>query len=166
MPVDSYKYIPLNWRKGHEAAPMKRASTIWTALQKPVSEATVALLSTAGVYLRDSQASFDLEGERRNPTWGDPGYRVIPRGTQQAELDFAHLHINTQDHHEDFNIALPLERFAELEAEGRIGKLAEDNYSVMGFQSDDGAAWTQETLPAIRRGLEEAAVDALVLAPA
>jgi D-proline reductase (dithiol) PrdB len=166
VPVDSYKYIPLNWRKDHEAAPMKRASTIWTPLQTPLPEARLALLTTAGVYLSGTQESFDLEGERRNPTWGDPGYRVIPRGAQQAQMDFAHLHINTRDHHQDFNIALPLDRFAELESEGRIGRLADDHYSVMGFQSDDGAAWKQETLPEITRRMKAAEVDALVLAPA
>lgn len=166
MPVDSFKYVPLNWRADLEKAPMKTDTTVWTAFETPLAEGKLALLSTAGVFMPASQESFDLDGERRNPQWGDPGYRVIPRGVRQDELDFAHLHINTRDHHEDFNIALPLDRFAELEAEGRIGRLADDNYSVMGFQSDDGAEWKKRTLPEITQRLKDAEVDALILAPA
>ena len=145
---------------------MKTDTTVWTDFSTPLSDATIALLSTAGVFMPASQESFDLDGEHRNPHWGDPGYRVIPRGARQDELDFAHLHINTSDHHQDFNIALPLERFAELEAEGRIGRLAHDNYAVMGFQSDDGAEWKKQTLPEITQRLKDAEVDALILAPA
>ncbi len=164
--VDSYKFVPLNWRAGMESAPMKTDTTVWAGMTTPLPEATIALLTTAGLYLPASQASYDMDRERREPTWGDPTYRVIPRGARQAEMAFAHLHINTRDHYQDFNIALPLDRFAELEAEGRIGRLADEHYSVMGYQSDDGAAWRRETLPAITRRLKQARVDALVLAPA
>ncbi len=164
--VDSYKFVPRNWRAGMESAPMKTDSTVWTGMTTPLSEATIALLTTAGLYLPASQESYDLDRERREPTWGDPTYRVIPRGARQAEMAFAHLHINTRDHYQDFNIALPLDRFAELETEGRIGRLADEHYSVMGFQSDDGAAWRRDALPAITRRLKQARVDALVLAPA
>ena len=164
--VDSYKFVPLNWRAGMESAPMKTDTTVWTGMTTPLSEATIALLTTAGLFLPASQASYDMDRERREPTWGDPTSRVIPRGARQAEMAFAHLHINTRDHYQDFNIALPLDRFADLEAEGRIGRLADEHYSVMGYQSDDGAAWRRETLPAITRRLKQARVDALVLAPA
>lgn len=166
MPVDSFKFVPRNWRAAMEAAPMKTDTTVWAALTAPIEQATIALLSTAGVFMPASQPSFDLDGERRNPHWGDPSYRVIPRRARQAELDFAHLHINTRDHHQDFNIALPLDRFAELEAEGRIGRLADDHYSVMGFQGDDGAEWHKQTLPEITQRLRKAEVEALILAPA
>jgi hypothetical protein len=44
----------------------------------------------------------------------------------------AHLHLNPDDIIADFNIALPLELFAELERDGEIGSLAENNYSFMG----------------------------------
>ena len=164
--VDSYKFVPRNWRAGMESAPMKTDTTVWTGMTTPLPEATVALLTTAGLYLPASQESYDLDRERREPTWGDPTYRVIPRSARQAEMAFAHLHINTRDHYQDFNIALPLDRFAELEAEGRIGRLADEHYSVMGYQSDDGAAWRRDALPAITRRLKQARVDALVLAPA
>ena len=166
MPVDSYKFIPLNWRAAQEAAPMKTDTTVWAPFTTAINEATIALLSTAGIFMPASQPSFDLDGERRNPYWGDPSYRVIPRNARQTELDFNHLHINTRDHHQDFNIALPIDRFAELEAEGRIGRLADEHYSVMGFQTDDGAEWHKQTLPEITERLREADVDALILAPA
>ena len=93
--VDSYKFVPLNWRAGMESAPMKTDTTVWTGMTTPLSEATIALLTTAGLFLPASQASYDMDRERREPTWGDPTYRVIPRGARQAEMSLrapAHQH--------------------------------------------------------------------------
>lgn len=50
----------------------------WCPLPRPLPEATVALVSSAAVALATDQP-FDQDGERRNPWWGDPSFRVIPR---------------------------------------------------------------------------------------
>jgi hypothetical protein len=60
----------------------------WTPVRKPLAECTVAFVSSAGVSLR-SQPPFDQAGERRNPWWGDPSYRLIPRATRTEDT---HLH--------------------------------------------------------------------------
>ena len=44
-------------------------------------------------------------GERREPTWGDPTYRVIPHLCPQP-LAMNHLHVNTADVLADRNVAL------------------------------------------------------------
>ena len=145
---------------------MQETEPVWTALGLPIEEATVALLTSAGLYLKHNQEPFDLEREKQNPTWGDPTYRVIPRDVEQPQLGAAHLHINTRDVLEDFNVALPISRFIELEAEGRIGRLADDHYAFMGFQDRELKGWRTDAAPEVARRLRDAGVHALVLAPA
>jgi D-proline reductase (dithiol) PrdB len=166
MAVDSYKYLPRSFRQGYEGVGFQADTPVWSAMPVRVREATVALLTSAGLYLKDSQPAFDEARERENPTWGDPTYRVIPRATRQDEVAASHLHLNTRDFYSDFNVALPLRRFEELEAEGRVGRLAEENYSVMGFQDRACKDWRETYGPEIAKRLKDGGVHALVLAPA
>ncbi len=112
------------------------------------------------------QESFDVEREKREPTWGDPGWRAIPRDVSQDRIDAAHLHINTDHVKRDVGVALGLRALAALEAEGVIGRLATENYSVMGYQEAGCRVWQTKTGPEIASRLRDAAVHALVLAPA
>lgn len=166
MAVDSYKYLPRSFREAYEALPVQAEADAWSPLGVPVEQATIALLTSAGLYVKDAQPSFDLERERANPQWGDPTFRVIPRDVRQDQIGAAHLHLNTRDFLEDFNVALALRAFAELETERRIGRLADDHYSFMGYQERSLADWRGEYGPEVARRLKEAGVHALVLAPA
>ena len=166
MPIDSYKFLPKSFRAGYESTPMQESEAVWAPLGKPASEATVALITSAGIYLKAGQEPFDVEREKREPTWGDPTYRVIPRGTLQAEIDATHLHINTRDVKEDLNVALPIRAFATLEADGAIGALAQQHYSFMGFQQAGADEWRSHYGPEVAERCKQAAVDAVVLAPA
>ena len=65
----------------------------WTPLAKPLRECTVALVSSSGIARRDDQP-FDQDGERRNPWWGDPSFRLIPRETTTADVRVWHLHVD------------------------------------------------------------------------
>jgi D-proline reductase (dithiol) PrdB len=166
MPVDSFKYLPRSFRAGYESVGFQAETPAWTAMTKPVEQATIALLTSAGLYLKASQPPFDVERERREPLWGDPTYRVIPRTVSQEELGAEHLHLNTRDFLIDFNVALPVRAFSALEAEGAIGKLADEEYAFMGFQSGGAAEWRTRYGPEVAHRLQDAEVDALVLAPA
>ena len=64
---------------------------------------------------------------------------------------------------EDINCIFPTDRFAELEAEGFIGKLAETSYSFMGLIPDPNEL-VSRTAPEAARRLREAGVDAVFLA--
>ncbi len=139
---------------------------VWAPFEKPLAEATLAVLSSAGIFLPDTQESFDVERERREPHWGDPSWRAIPRDVSQERIDAAHLHINTEHVKRDVGVALGLRALAALEADGVIGRLATENYSVMGFQQAGCEVWQSKTGPEIAGRLRDAAVDALLLAPA
>jgi D-proline reductase (dithiol) PrdB len=78
--VDSFRFISgitrrmiKTWIGMEEPRPIP-----WTPLTKPLSECTVALLSSAGIALK-TDTPFDQERERRNPWWGDPTYRRLPK---------------------------------------------------------------------------------------
>ena len=145
---------------------MQHTQPVWANLNAPVSTAKIALMTSSGLYLKHKQSPFDIESERENPLWGDPTFREIPRDTTQEEIAASHLHLNTRDFYIDFNVALPLKRFSELEAEGKIGALAEVNYSFMGYQEEGAPHWSSTQGPDLVQKLGGQGVDALILAPA
>jgi D-proline reductase (dithiol) PrdB len=165
MPVDSYRYLPRSFREGFEAFPIQETEPVRADLAVAITDAKIALMTSSGLYL-ENQEPFDLDTEIDNPLWGDPTYREIPRQTKQQEISAAHLHLNTRDYYVDFNVALPLDRFAELESEKRFGSLADTNYSFMGYQQDGTPDWRRDQGPELIGKLKEQGVHALILAPA
>jgi D-proline reductase (dithiol) PrdB len=166
MPIDSYKFLPRSMKQGYEAVPVIDEPPVWAPLPKPLRQCTIALMTSAGVYLKDSQEPFDAERERREPTWGDPTFRVIPADVRQEQIGATHLHLNTDDILQDVNVVLPFRAFKQLEAEGAIGALAHDNYSFMGYQDRRNEDWRTVQGPELVRRLTEQSVDVLLLAPA
>jgi hypothetical protein len=164
--VDSYRYLPHSFRADFESLTVQETESVWANLTIPLTNARVALLTSSGLYLKDQQPSFDIQSERENPLWGDPTFRELPRDVTQDQIAASHLHLNTRDFYIDFNIAFPLRRFAEFEAEGRIGSLADINYSFMGYQEDGAPEWRSTQGPQLIQRLREQEVNALILAPA
>ena len=135
----------------------------WRPLSKPLAECTVALISSAGVALA-SDRPFDQEVERRNPWWGDPSFRILPRTASAQEVGVYHLHIDTHFARQDLNCVLPLQRLLELEEAGEVGRSAPRHYSFMGYTVQPGAL-LQESTPAIIQHLQEDEVDVVILVP-
>ncbi len=166
MAVDSFKYLPGSIANYYRNLPVQREEPVpWTPLGKPLRECRLALVTTAGIYVKGSEPPFDTEREQREPTWGDPSYRRIPRDVRQEQIGASHLHINNRDILADVNIVLPLQRLSELESEGAIGALAQTNYSFMGYQMDTGE-WRQRYGPEVAALMKDEAVDAVLLTPA
>jgi D-proline reductase (dithiol) PrdB len=165
QPVNSYRFMSSitrrvleTWIKQQPDCPIP-----WTALPKPLSQCTVALLSSGGIALKSDQP-FDQEGERRNPWWGDPSYRVIPSTATEQDVEIYHLHINPDFARRDLNCLLPIQRLAELQAAGEVGAVAPSHYSLMGYlpKPDEMLA---HSVPAIIQQLKEEGVDVLLLVP-
>ncbi len=136
----------------------------WTPLAKPLSECRVALITSAGVALRGDRP-FDQDGERRNPWWGDPSYRLIPRQTRTGDASLYHLHIDTSYGEQDLNTVLPLERLADLDAARDIGSIAPTHYSFMGYLLKPEEFLKKSVPPMIER-MHAEGVDVALLAPA
>lgn len=135
----------------------------WTPLRKPLRQSRIALISSAGVALR-ADRPFDEEGERRNPWWSDPSYRVIPRGARTEDIRLHHLHIERSYGESDLDCVMPLTRLEELAEAGEIGQVAPSHYSFMGYLLRP-AEFLRTSVPAIIERLKAEAVDAVLLVP-
>ncbi|TDJ64736.1 MAG: hypothetical protein E2O35_08325 [Proteobacteria bacterium] len=166
MAVDSFKFLPKSFHAMFENIDIEVDGPVWSPFDKPLSESTIAVLSSAGIFVRNSQMPFDVEREKREPTWGDPSWRAIPRDVAHDQIDATHLHINTAHLKQDLGVAFGLTALTALEADGVIGALAKEHYSVMGFQESGCIVWQSTTGPEIVNRLRHEAVDALILAPA
>lgn len=143
----AYPYRSVDWLPG-------------AILKKPLSQARVAVITTAGYY-RPDQPQFD-----ESIRGGDYSYRAIPIDTDLATLQIAHKSdaFDASGIASDGNLALPLDRLKTLASEGVIGSAAPRHFSFMGSITSPGrliASTAPETAEMLR--LDE--VDAVLLTP-
>lgn len=143
----AYPYRKVEWRPG-------------ATLKRPLPEAEVAVVTTAGFYL-PSQSPFDdsIRG-------GDWSFREIPVDACLDSLRIGHKS-DSFDHsgiEADKNLALPLNRLREMQLEGEIGAIASIHYSFMGSILAPKRL-IAESAPAVARLLIERGVDAVLLTP-
>ena len=125
-------------------------------LRRPLSEATVAVVTSAGIHRRDDRP-FGRE---------DPTYRVIPAETKADDLLQSHssLALDKTAFIRDVNVVFPIDRLAELVDEGRIGRIGPRHYSVMGALPDLSRV-RDETAPALAARLVDDGVDVVLVTP-
>ena len=159
-----YDYLEAWEEKGmaivHSRAqsPIELDETPWTPLAKPIRDARLALVTTGGFHLK-TQEPYETDGPEN---LGDWSYRAIPRIAAADEMDVAHIHYDLSGPRADRNCVFPIDRAAEMHAEGLIGSLNDTYYSFMGFiQKPDLLA--SETAPEVARLLKNDGVDAAVI---
>lgn len=169
MPVDSFKYLSRLVTRYYKATQVVGRGPIpWTPLLKPLAECTFSLVTSGGLYHKTQDPPFDVERERRQPSWGDPSYRVLPADLPSADLGVSHNHINPSGVLEDMNVLMPLDRFRALQGQGRIGGLAPRHYSFMGYQGfpSDLSGWEGTSGPQVADRMEEDGVDCVFITTA
>lgn len=121
----------------------------------PLRRRRVAIISTAGLHLRQDR-----------PFMQEPGkyYRSIPGDVKPGDLLISHLTVNMDrsGFQQDWNVMFPIERLRELAREGAIAGLAGTHYSFMG--GDDPTSWREEARFLASR-LKEDGVNAALLVP-
>lgn len=143
----AYSYRTHDWRPG-------------ASLEKPLSGARVAVVTTAALHPPD-QPAFD-EGIKG----GDVSYRTIPAEADLGSLLVAHKS-DAFDHRgieQDKNLALPLDRLRELAGEGKVGSVNHRHFSFMGSIPAPGKL-VSRTAPEVAGLLREDGVDAVLLTP-
>jgi D-proline reductase (dithiol) PrdB len=146
-----------DWKGAFATFPFPRpAEAPWSPLEKPLAECRVALLSTAGVYLRDSQQPFDAENIE-----GDWSFREVPCSAKPADLSIAHTHYDHANAEADLNTVLPLDRLRELQAEGFIGELLSPFFSISGYCTRPDLV-AEETAPRVVERMKALGADALL----
>ena len=127
-----------------------------TPLCLPLNECRVALITTAGFFL-DGQNPFEK---------GDCSYREIPNSIQTQALINGHKSAAYDERglEIDANLAFPLDRFTELETEGKIGSVNCRHFSFMGSITKPHRLITQ-TAPEVGQMLKADGVDVAFLTP-
>ncbi len=133
----------------------------FSKLQKPISEARVGLITTGGYSIEGEQ-----EAMRAYPTFGDeiPQVRRIPVDVDRSKLRIDHPGYDHKYAKEDVNSNLPLDRLAELVAEGAIGSLSENTIMLMGLQPNVTPI-IENTIPEIVSAFKADEVDLALLIP-
>lgn len=128
---------------------------VWVAPRKRVKDMRIALITTAGIHLRDD-AHFALT---------DGSYRVIPTDGDMSQLVMSHVSVNFDrtGFAEDLDLVFPLNRLGELAQSGEVGSVAAYHYSFMGggLTPDKFEAGSME----LARHLHADNVDAVLLTP-
>ena len=129
-------------------------------LRRPLSEANVAIVSTAGLVM-PSQTRFD-DATRG----GDSSWREIPGDADVASLVDSHRSASF-DHtgvQADPGLAFPVRAMQELVERGVIGRVNHRHFSMMGSITAPGRM-TRESAPAVADALVADGVDAVLLVP-
>lgn len=141
--------------KGEEAGEIP-----WSPARIPLREASIALVTSAGVHLKRDQP-FDIE----NPE-GDASFRVIPGDTALRDLTITHDYYDHRAADRDVNCVFPLERLHELARAGWIGRVAPRHIGTMGhILGDEERRLVGETAPAIARLLAADGVHYVLATP-
>ncbi|MCZ6676517.1 MAG: glycine/sarcosine/betaine reductase selenoprotein B family protein [Candidatus Poribacteria bacterium] len=135
-------------------------STPHAPLQRPLASCRVALVTTAGLHTL-AQEPFDDHFKG-----GDYSYREIPNTVDVQTLTIAHRSTayDQSGGEADRNLVFPLDRFRELEQEGKIGALNDRHFSFMGSQTAPGRL-IKRTAPEVAQHLKADSVDVVFLTP-
>jgi D-proline reductase (dithiol) PrdB len=133
----------------------------WARLAKPLSQSTVALLTTGGIHL-PSQTPFDMAD-----TDGDASYREIPGDVILADLVITHNYYNHTSADADPQVIFPLDHFRDLVAKGVVGGIAPRHFGFMGhIEGVHMERLLNQTAPEVAAKLRADGVDFAFLTPA
>lgn len=103
---------------------MSKRCIPYTPRNREIKDTVFALITTAGVQLRDQEV-FDLAG--------DNSWRLIPGDVATQQLMVVHEHYDHRDADEDVNVVFPLDRLRELAEQGIIGGVSDKHLGFMGY---------------------------------
>jgi D-proline reductase (dithiol) PrdB len=133
--------------------PMSKRCIPYTPRTLGLSSSTFALVSTAGVHLKE-QESYNVEGDN---TW-----RLIPGDVQASQLMVTHDHYDHRDADQDINCVFPIDRLREFAAEGIIGGVSDIHLGFMGFSLQLRDLY-ERAAPAMAKIMLRSQADAVIL---
>lgn len=135
-------------------APIFQAPSL-SPLRKPIAESKIGLFISCGAQLREDPPLAETE---------DISFRLLHRDTPLSQLWLAHKTAVRKWALEDLNVAYPLDRMKELEADGTVGKLAHTAVSMVG-SIHRFTELMEQTVPAIKQIYDSQGVDLVLLFP-
>lgn len=133
-------------------------SSPWTPFEKPLDQACLSLISSAGIFRHD-QEPFD--------PWAvnDLSFRQIPTDTSPRSLKLHHNYFDHRDALSDLNCVFPVQRLKQLEDKGFIGRLAPVAITLGMGRLYKRTALQKQTVPRLVEVLKEQETDAVMLVP-
>lgn len=149
-----------DWAGAFKSYPYPRPQTApfapWPDI--PLARARLGVVSSAGFYLRDSQAPFTAEDPE-----GDTSFRRLPDGVTAAQVGIAHTHYPHEAALRDWGSVFPLDALRAKVSAGALGAvgpiLSLSGYSPRLHELDEHAARP------IAQALKDARVDGALLVP-
>jgi D-proline reductase (dithiol) PrdB len=131
----------------------------WHSPAKPLAEARVAVVTSAGIHLAKDPPFQREKG-------GDYSYRIIPVDAPLPSLSLTHPSSawDRSGVEEDRNMALPLDRLREMARDGEIGEVAPRHLSFQGSITAP-ARLQKTTAPEAAGLLADDGVDVVILTP-
>ena len=80
--------------------------------------AAATLLSDVAELVAPHIRGFDLETEKKRPSWGDPTWRRLRADVTAETIQAHHLHIDTKYLYEDLDVCFPVPLLHEFVSEG------------------------------------------------
>lgn len=146
---DRLGYPPYRWF--HADAPPP-----FTALEKPLSESRLGMISSAGTYVVGQVAYYYKD---------DTSVRRISRDVSLDDLRFSHITENyLVEARQDPATVFPSEALARLAQEGVIGELADNYFSCMGGIYSQNRV-RNELIPNLQTAVADERLDILLLVP-
>lgn len=116
---DSYAQLGYDaYRWAHEPTP-----AAFTRPTKPLSESSVALIASGGIY-HQGQVAFHHKD--------DTSYRKIPGDSAMADLRTSHFAYDMTNARIDPNVVFPLDALRHMAQDGTVGSLSSHALTFMG----------------------------------
>ncbi|MDF1562720.1 MAG: glycine/sarcosine/betaine reductase selenoprotein B family protein [Deltaproteobacteria bacterium] len=142
---------------------VSRGEAPFAALQKPLSELKIGLVTTGGVHHPEDEP---FRRQEESPH-GDGTWRRLDLPRLQDAYEITHDWYETGDAKQDLNLVLPYERLTELAAEGIIGSVHPVGVGIMGHVEEaEERRLELVSAPEVAGLMQAEAVDAVLLVPA
>ncbi len=132
---------------------MSKRCIPYTPRFRELRESIFALVSTAGVHLREQEA-YDVKGDN---TW-----RLIPGDVRAEQLMVTHAHYDHHDADQDINCIFPIGRLRELAAEGMIAGVSDKHLGFMGYTQNMRDLY-EHTAPEMAKIISRSKADGVIL---
>ena len=138
-----------------DSLPVPEFDTTAFTPPKPLTEATVAIVTTAAIHPMDDDGF----------TGFDTGFRLLDRERRDLALGHWSPNFDRSAFAADLDVVYPIDRLEELAADGVIGRVAPRHVSFAGNQPDDVATVRLDSGPAAAEALRHDGVDVVLLTP-
>ena len=149
--------VDAQMRTYFDGVPVPEYDTVAFTETPALTDATVAIVTTAGLHLPD-QKGWAADH-------GDQSFRVLPSGRRDVRFSHVSQNFDRSGIAADLNVVFPADRLDEMAARGEIGAVAPNHLSFMGAQDETMATIRLDSGPAAAKLLRDDGVDVVLLTP-